>query len=207
MRFNHIIWDFDGTLFDTYPVMARCFQGMLAKHGIEEQEDCISALMKVSIGETYRHFIGKYLLGDGFKKQYEDLRTKNEFESVLPFNGIPEVLRTICESCGYNYLFTHRGNSALRLLEKYDLLSYFKEAVTKEQNFARKPSPDAIHYLMNKYGFPAEEAIMVGDREIDILSGKNAGIFSCCFTGGGEKCGAADFNIDSFSDFDKVLRG
>ena len=33
MRYRHIIWDFDGTLFDTYPVMARAFTETMNEAG------------------------------------------------------------------------------------------------------------------------------------------------------------------------------
>lgn len=37
--FKHVIWDFDGTLFDTYPVMAKIFKDLLEKENIEEPID------------------------------------------------------------------------------------------------------------------------------------------------------------------------
>ena len=47
--FKHVIWDFDGTLFDTYPVMAKIFKELLEKEGIEEPLDEIKQHMQVSM--------------------------------------------------------------------------------------------------------------------------------------------------------------
>ena len=49
MRFARIIWDYDGTLFNTYPVMAAALCDRLRTHDIIESVDNVIALMKVSI--------------------------------------------------------------------------------------------------------------------------------------------------------------
>ena len=38
MKYRHLIWDFDGTLFDTYPRICRAYQKALADAGIAEEE-------------------------------------------------------------------------------------------------------------------------------------------------------------------------
>ena len=63
-------------------------------------------------------------------------------------------------------------------------VKYFDDFVTAEHNFPHKPAPDAILYLIKKHNMNLNETIMIGDREIDVLSGKNAGIQACLFTQG-----------------------
>ncbi|HAX98844.1 MAG TPA: phosphoglycolate phosphatase, partial [Candidatus Atribacteria bacterium] len=41
MKYTEYIWDFDGTLFDTYPVMVKAFQRALRELGIEEKPDTL----------------------------------------------------------------------------------------------------------------------------------------------------------------------
>ncbi|WP_161901101.1 HAD hydrolase-like protein, partial [Candidatus Enterococcus willemsii] len=48
------------------------------------------------------------------------------------------------------------------------------EIVGTENNFARKPAPDAINYLTQTYQMPVEKTVMIGDRPLDIDAGKNA---------------------------------
>ena len=47
---------------------------------------------------------------------------------------------------------------------------------TESPYFATKPSPAPVLHFMAQYGFTAEEAAMVGDRECDLGSARNAGI-------------------------------
>ena len=52
----------------------------------------------------------------------------------------------------------------------------FVEIVTFDHpSFAVKPAPDAILYLMKKYGGTPDNTVMVGDRLCDLESGYNAG--------------------------------
>ena len=54
--YKHIIWDFDGTLFDTYPVMGSIFKRMLEEEGIEESLDGILKYMKLSMSYALHHY-------------------------------------------------------------------------------------------------------------------------------------------------------
>jgi HAD superfamily hydrolase (TIGR01509 family) len=83
-------------------------------------------------------------------------------------------------------------------LKEFGLYSYFTDFITLEHGFERKPSPDAINYLIKTHQIVPQEALMIGDRDLDILSGKNAGISACYFTEGAKKNPLADFTITDF---------
>ena len=205
MRFNHIIWDYDGTLFDTYPVMATAFRDALADCSITEPIDTIISFMTISMGDTAKHYKEKYQLDDAFFERFTTQRKKAELENAKPFTGIIDLCHNICAHGGKNHLLTHRGESAIHFMEKYDILTNFTELITAKQNFPRKPSPNAILYLIDKYSFSSDDAIMIGDRDLDVLSGKNAGIRSCYFSIQGKKSEFADFNINCISELNKIL--
>ena len=48
--------------------------------------------------------------------------------------------------------------------------------MTSLDGFPSKPAPDALNYLVQKHGLKKAECVMVGDRDIDLDAGKNAGI-------------------------------
>ena len=61
----------------------------------------------------------------------------------------------------------------LSILEKTDIAPYFTEVITSESGFLRKPSPESMFYLKDKYHIT--NALVIGDRDIDIEAGKKAG--------------------------------
>ena len=117
-----------------------------------------------------------------------------------------EVIKAINRSGKRNYLYTHRGDSAIEYLEDRDLIDYFQDCITREDGFPNKPNPEAILYLMDKHKIPKLQALMVGDREIDILAADNAGIKSCFFhPDTPEDSQSADYNIRSLEQIAPII--
>lgn len=203
--FKHIIWDFDGTLFNSYPAMGGAFKVLLKEHGIEESLEEILKYMKVSMGTAIEYYKNNYHIDSTFLDEYDLKRSAIEKELCRPYQGIPEVCKSIHDSGKKSYLYTHRGESAITFLKKYSLYDYFADFITSTNGFERKPSPEAINYLVEKHNMLKDEAIMIGDRELDILSAKNAGIYSCFFSGNGGKCDIADYTIDNFKQLHSII--
>lgn len=202
--YRHIIWDFDGTLFDTYPVMGKVLQEMLSELGIDEPLAIILKYMKVSMTHAIQHYIDQYQVTEAFLKEYKRRSNEAELSVSRPFDGIAELLSYIQASGRYNYLYTHRGESALQLLDKFGLKNYFRDFITSKQGFARKPCPDAITYLIDTHRMKHEEAIMIGDRDLDIQAAVNAGIRTCYFREYGESV-KADYEITSFPQLSDII--
>lgn len=203
--YKHIIWDFDGTLFDTYPVITEVLSETFYHYGIEEPIEEINRLAKISMKFTIQHYKNKYNIGDNFFEEYKRRVKEEELLRAKPYEGIMELCEMVTAQGGYNYLFTHRGSSAYILLEKYGLIKYFRECITSKEGFARKPSPDGILYLIEKYEIDKREAIMIGDRELDILSGKNSGIASCYFNQDSLYDVVSDYYVSSIEQLKTIL--
>jgi HAD superfamily hydrolase (TIGR01549 family) len=203
--YKHIIWDFDGTLFDTYPVMGNIFKNMLEEEGIKESLDEILKHMKVSMSHALQHYEKKYHINNAFIEKYQKQRKNMEIYSCKPYKGIEEICKYIHTSGKMNYLYTHRGESSIIFLKNYGLYDCFSDFITSEHGFERKPSPKAINHIVDKYNIIRNEAIMIGDRDLDILSAKNAGIHGCFFTDGDEKSIIADFTINNFEQLYSII--
>lgn len=203
--FKHIIWDFDGTLFDTYPVMAKIFKDLLEKEGIEEPLDEIKQHMQMSMSFALTYYEKKYAVSSDFIKDFKILQKTKGIEIAKPFNDIEDICKYIHSTDRKNYLYTHRGASAITLLKKHGLSDYFSDFITFDQGFERKPNPDALNYLIKKHAIHPDEALMIGDREIDLLAAKNAGISACYFNEKKRKNEYADYTIDHFQQLYSVL--
>jgi HAD superfamily hydrolase (TIGR01549 family) len=203
--YKHIIWDFDGTLFDTYPVMGSIFKKMLKEEGIEESLDEILKQMKVSMSHDLHHYEEKYHINNTFIEKYQKQRKDMEISLCKPYKGIEEICKYIHTSGKKNYLYTHRGESSIIFLKNYDLYDYFSDFITSEHGFERKPSPNAISHIVDKYNMIHNETIMIGDRDLDILSAKNAGIHSCFFSDDNEKSSIADFTINNLDQLYSII--
>ncbi|MBQ8186955.1 MAG: HAD-IA family hydrolase [Clostridia bacterium] len=178
MKYKNYIWDFDGTLFDSYPHICECLLQILEREGIRDNFDAemVMRYLCVSYGaardytgitkEAYRDFVDlQYVTGE------------NEVEpKVVPYDDCEKVLREIMLCGGRHFLYTHRNMTAVEHIANFGMSDCFVDRVTSEDKFPSKPAPNAIQALIDRNQLDPAETIMIGDREIDGKSGKNAGI-------------------------------
>ena len=182
MQETAFIWDLDGTLLDSY-------EAILA--GIEETYRQFSIPYNK---EEVRTFILKYSVQDLLEQVAEErgldpvklnqvraqsLAEKNAQVVLMP--GAREVLAWADKQGIQQFVYTHKGDNALTILRDLGLDVYFTEILTSQSGFARKPSPEAATYLIDKYHLNPEQIYYIGDRILDIEFAQNSGIQSINF--------------------------
>ena len=179
-QIRHFIWDFDGTLFDTYPIIIGQMQTALGEfgHTIDSLELMEQLLQTVGVALEYcaeKFSIDYTQLSDA----YSVLHTQTALLPVAaPMESVEAVLEAVVARGGKNLIFTHRDlPSTQAYLDKYGFSHYFADIVGADTpGFAWKPAPDSIEYLLETQGLDPGETAMVGDREIDLASGRAAGV-------------------------------
>ena len=181
MKYRHWFWDFDGTLFNTYPRICRALQKSLADAGIFEDVDVIMPVLKVTLETAAKHFAEphgidaqKILEGYHLHSEEEDMST------MRAYPGMHDFLVAVKSLGGANYLYTHRGESVFKALKSENLEALFSDMVTGLDGFPPKPAPDALKYLIVKHHLNPSECVMVGDRVIDLRAGLNSNMNAIC---------------------------
>ena len=179
MKYRHLIWDFDGTLFNTYPRICRAYMKALADAGIVEEEDVLLRSIKKTLEYTNEWVGAKYgltqeQLWEGYHRHSEE----EGYDTMLPYPGMTDFLRDAHDAGCAHYVYTHRGESTIKALEHFGLTSLFTDCITNLYGFAHKPCPDALNFLIARHGLDKKDCVMIGDREIDVMAGVNAGIAS-----------------------------
>ncbi len=176
MSYTDYIWDLGGTLLDNYQTSATAFQEVLLEDfGINVAYDAVYDALRVSTEFAVSQFAAS--LPD-FIAIYKKREAQTLTKPVL-FSDAERVLATIVQNGHRNFMISHRNDQVLEILETAGIVAYFTEVVTSSNGFARKPSPDSIRYLLDKYS--PTQPVMIGDRDIDILAGQNAGIETIYF--------------------------
>ena len=107
------------------------------------------------------------------------LREKNAQVHLMP--GARDILAWAKEEGTAQFVYTHKGKNAYPILEDLEILSYFQEIVTTDNGFRRKPDPEGVDYLVDKYQLDRSETYYIGDRTLDVDLADNAGIGSINF--------------------------
>jgi HAD superfamily hydrolase (TIGR01509 family) len=180
---RNIIWDVDGTLFDTYPAMAGALQTALLDFGVDAPVDWLESLARRSMDHCIASLAQTYALGEAdilrtFLEQYG----RRSLIEQPPFPGVRAVCEQICAAGGKNVIVTHRRRAGTEgLLAAHDMRDYIAGSITGDDGYPRKPHPAAFEAALETYDLPPAETLTVGDRDIDILAGQAAGLFACLF--------------------------
>ncbi len=178
---KNFIWDFDGTLFDTYTHTVAILHSYMAERGKLCDYDILFEKSRRTLTEARNYCKASDEEWKEFYRREGNIETS---PIAQPYPRAEEMLKIIIENGGKNFIYTHRDAVMFKYLEKHDWMKYFSGFVTEEHKFPYKPCPNALIYMINRYNLNPKETIMIGDREIDVLSGKNAGIYSCLYTEG-----------------------
>jgi phosphoglycolate phosphatase-like HAD superfamily hydrolase len=206
MDFRQVIWDFDGTLFNTYPHTAQAFLMLLKKeYLVSENVNDIEKNMRISMQHAYDFYRDKFDINDSFIRKFKEFRLLHENQNSLPTNDAYLVCKFIYDQGSFNYLHTHRDKGALSMLQKHGFKNIFRDFITSEDNFPKKPAPDAILHLIKKHGMNKREVLYIGDRGVDLECAHNAGVKFCLFTPNVNNTLNADFAVQNFSDLYYIL--
>ena len=204
-----VIWDLDGTLIDSYPsIVSALFQlygeigTPLTKEAIYHEiittnAGALIARMEKETGILFSDWAARY-------SQIRDGKT----DQILAMEHAEEALRSLQNKGIAHYIFTHRGHSTFAILDRLGLRSFFQDIITKENGFPRKPSPEAIRYLIDKYQLDPATTYYVGDRVLDMDCAFNAGIQGVMFIPPqsiAAPSGKESFLIHDLLDLEKIL--
>lgn len=182
MQKTAFIWDLDGTLLDSYEAILSGIEETFGQFSIPYDK------------ETVKEFILKYSVQDLLVQVAEarnlDVEVLNQVRAqslaeknaqVVLMPGAREVLSWADQVGIQQLVYTHKGDNAFTILRDLGLESYFTEIITSQSGFARKPSPEAATYLLDKYQLNPEKTYYIGDRTLDVEFAQNSGIQSINF--------------------------
>ncbi len=180
---DYLFWDLDGTIFNTYPAINAAFQKAAAELGVNLPLEKIAALTSVNWSFCANTIADEYDLDiDQIHREYMKFYSEYGFEEQQPFPGVLELCRDYKKMGGRNFIVTHRGSvSTNGLLEYHQLLDLFEDSINPYLGYARKPNPEMIHVILQRYKLNPEIGLFIGDRDLDIDAAQAAGMRACGF--------------------------
>lgn len=203
---KHLIWDLDGTLFDTYPALTAALVATLADWGHYPEPELVTRLARASLTHCMASLAATYQLPretieQGFNSQY----------AQIPYHKQPlrPGAHTLCAYIrslgGKNVIVTHRPrHSTIELLDTYALSPLIVDCITIDDKFPKKPDPTSMLVIMSRNGIDCSEGLAVGDRALDIAAGQAAGLRTCLL-GQLDNQVQPDFRVDLLDELLEII--
>ena len=182
MQETAFIWDLDGTLLDSYEAILAGIEETYRQFSLPyNKEEVRTFILGHSVQDLLEQVAEERGLDAGLLNQVraQSLAEKNAQVVLMP--GAREILAWANQQGIQQFVYTHKGDNALTILRDLGLDAYFTEILTSQSGFARKPSPEAATYLIDKHHLKPEQTYYIGDRSLDIEFAQNSRIQSINF--------------------------
>jgi phosphoglycolate phosphatase len=181
---NFCIFDFDGTLANTLSSIAYFGNRALQAHGLQELPSdtyrnmvgngaavLLRRMVKASYGREEEELIRKV------KETYDTLYDEKPAYLVKPYDGIPLVLETLKKE---GWLIGVNSNKPDHLTKKIAETVFgrglFDFILGQRQEIPKKPNPQGAIQIMDILQVQARDGFYIGDSDVDVQTGKNAGL-------------------------------
>ena len=178
---NTIIFDLDGTLLDTLGDLANSVNYALRTYNLPERSlqevrsflgNGIRYLMTRSVGEAPIDEARFEEIFQTFRSHY----VEHCLDTTCPYPGIMDLLEKLKERGVKMAIVSNKLHPAVQDLNEHFFKGYITSAVGESATVRRKPNPDAVLTALRELGSTPEEAIYVGDSEVDLATSVNAGL-------------------------------
>jgi phosphoglycolate phosphatase len=194
-RVRLLVFDLDGTLIDSRLDLIHSVNAMLRHIGRPELDgdiiasyvgDGAPALVRRALGDTdtddealfraaMEYFLGYYRV--------------HKLDHTTVYEGIPEVLARLADSSNgaprQMAVLSNKPVNPSRLIVQALGLGAFLVCIYGGNSFTtKKPDPLGVQTILQETGVAADEALMIGDSSVDVLTGRNAGLWTCGVTYG-----------------------
>lgn len=179
-KYDHILFDLDGTLTDSGPGIINGFEYSLGKMGIDVPDKAsLRKFVGPPLGDSFEKTLGfspeDAAKGIAFYKEY--YAEKGVYENDV-YPGIPELLEKLKASGKKLIVATTKAElMADVVMDHFGLRKYF-DLIVASNNADRKNKIDVLNFAIENGGVDRERSIMVGDRFYDITGAAHFGIES-----------------------------
>lgn len=181
MKPNHFCFDLDGTLVDSSDTIFKSTVATLKQLGISYNfsKDDLDKRIGQHFVDIFNEFDVKVQDFEKFIKYYKSIYFDYIDDSIL----YPGVFETITHLKKKNYkislLTTKAQDQADLIIDHFSLRPYFDFVMGRVNEIPHKPSPEPLLMICEKLKVLPIDTIIVGDTELDIQCGKNAGTKTC----------------------------
>ena len=188
MRYQAVLFDMDGTVLDTLADLTNAVNHVLDEYAMPRRTPREVASF---VGNGAAKLLGKAVpVGTSEERLADMLRVYQPWYDshcailTAPYPGILTLMKSLREAGVKQAVISNKQNSAVKRLAAEHFPGLLETAVGESAAVRRKPNPDAVLAALREMDVAPEDAVYVGDTEVDLQTAENAGL-ACAVVGWG----------------------
>lgn len=188
MRYQAVLFDMDGTVLDTLADLTNAVNHILDEYAMPRRTPREVASF---LGNGAAKLLGKAVpAGTSDARLAEMLRVYQPWYDshcailTAPYPGILTLMKSLREAGVKQAVISNKQDSAVKRLAAEHFPGLLETAVGESAAVRRKPNPDAVLAALREMDVAPEDAVYVGDTEVDLQTAENAGL-ACAVVGWG----------------------
>lgn len=175
-----VIFDLDGTLLNTLDDLADSTNYALSRFGYPTRTiDEVRQFVGNGVAKLIERAIPEGKNNPNFEKClaiFKENYAQNMYNKTAPYNGIIEMLSNLKSKGIKIAVVSNKFDLAVKeLCKKYfEGFIDFAAGENEAQGIKKKPAPDTVISVLNEFNFAPEDAVYVGDSDVDIMTAKNS---------------------------------
>jgi phosphoglycolate phosphatase len=182
-----VVFDLDGTLVDSKVDLALSVNAMRGQLGLTPLPlDLIASYVGHGVTILIRRALGDQASDEDVERGlafFLDYYKRHMLDNTLTYPGVREALEELRDR-KLAVLTNKPVNFSREMLTRLGVASHFAYIYGGNSFPMKKPDPIGVYKLMEDLKVSAQETIIVGDSDTDVLTGRNAGIWTCGVTYG-----------------------
>lgn len=179
MRYQAVLFDFDGTLFDTEHDEMTALSALVTQAtGVEPPKDKLLKTFGMTGPDGIR-FLGCNEEQAAWVKPRWHEASLNALKTTPVFEGLTKVIEILHRNGVRLGIVTSRGVSGVDMgLTSRGLTAYFDTIVSQKDTVLHKPHPDPLIECLKRMDIAPQDAIYIGDSPGDMQASEAAGMAS-----------------------------
>lgn len=207
------IFDLDGTLVDSLDDLANTCNLILEKYQLPRHPlasyrkfvgDGVDMLMTRMLPTTHVH------LQQEARELFDTIYPNHCLDYTTMYSGIKELIDSLYSNKIYLAVVTNKPDAIAKKMVTSLFGSKFIYVYGNSSNYPRKPDPYLVNQVIRDLQVKKEEVLYIGDSDVDMLTGKNAGVktigVAWGFRGAQELLAhGADYVVDRASEIGDII--
>jgi HAD superfamily hydrolase (TIGR01509 family) len=198
------VFDLDGTLVDSFAHYFSALDEIFAAHGRRFAPELRKDALTESLDRFFAHHLGSAAVRPAFERLH--VRSNEDARLIRPFAGLETIVTRLRQRGARVAVWTNRDLASASLILEHSGWQQHTEAMVSGTCVTlRKPHPEGLLRLIERFGCDPSEVTMVGDHEHDVTAAKTIGaraVRASWHAYWSERdCGTADAQFRSVEEF------